>query len=58
MDFEKARDSVTREVFYNILIEIGIPMKLVGLIRMCLNETCIKFAQIKICVMHFLLRMV
>jgi hypothetical protein len=25
---------------YNILIEFGIPMKLVGLIKMCLNETC------------------
>ena len=24
---------------YNILIEFGIPMKLVGLIKMCLNET-------------------
>jgi len=27
-------------VFYNILIEFGIPMKLVRLIRMCLSETC------------------
>jgi len=45
------------EVLHTVT-EIGIPMKLVGLIRMCLNETCIKFAQIKICVMHFLLRMV
>ena len=25
---------------YNILIEFGIPMKLVRLIKMCLNETC------------------
>jgi hypothetical protein len=25
---------------YNILIEIGITMKLVRLINMCLNETC------------------
>jgi len=25
---------------YNILIEIGIPMEWVRLIKMCLNETC------------------
>jgi hypothetical protein len=28
-----------REVLYNILIEFGVPMKLVRLIRMFLNET-------------------
>jgi hypothetical protein len=28
-----------REALYNILIEFGIPMKLVRLIKMCLNET-------------------
>jgi hypothetical protein len=28
-----------REVLYNILIEFGVPMKLVRLIKMCLNET-------------------
>jgi hypothetical protein len=38
-DFNKAYDSVRREVWYNILIEFGIPMKLVRLIKMCLNET-------------------
>jgi hypothetical protein len=27
-------------VFYNILIEFGIPMKLIRLIKMCLSETC------------------
>jgi sorting nexin-29 len=39
MDFKKTSDSVRREVLYNILIEFGVPMKLVRLIRMCLNET-------------------
>jgi hypothetical protein len=31
-------DSVRREVVYNILIKFGVPMKLVGLIKMCLNK--------------------
>jgi hypothetical protein len=39
IDFKKAYDSVRREVLYNILIEFGIPRKLTGLIKMCLNET-------------------
>jgi hypothetical protein len=38
MDFKKAYDSVRREVLYSILIESGIHMKLVSLIKMCLNE--------------------
>jgi hypothetical protein len=39
IDFKRAYDSVRREVLYNILIEFGIPRKLVGLIKMYLNET-------------------
>jgi hypothetical protein len=39
IDFKKAYDSVRREVLYNILIEFGIPMHLVRLIKMCRNET-------------------
>jgi hypothetical protein len=39
IDFKKAYESVRREVLYNIFIESGIPMKLVRLIKMCLNET-------------------
>jgi len=39
IDFSKAYDSVRREVLYNILIEFGISLKLVRLIKMCLNET-------------------
>jgi hypothetical protein len=34
-----AYDSLKREVLYNILIEFGIPKKLVGLIKMCFSET-------------------
>jgi hypothetical protein len=34
-----AYDSVRREVLYNIFIEFGVTMKLVRLIKMCLNET-------------------
>ena len=40
IDFKKAYDSVRMEVLYNILIKFGIPMKLVRLIKMCLDETC------------------
>jgi hypothetical protein len=39
IDFKKAYGSVRREALYSILIEFGIPRKLVGLIKMCLNET-------------------
>jgi hypothetical protein len=39
IDFKKAYDSVRREALYNIIIESGIPRRLVGLIEMCLNET-------------------
>jgi len=38
-DFKKVYDSVRKEVLCNILIEFGIPMKLVRLIKMCLNGT-------------------
>jgi hypothetical protein len=32
VDFEKAFDSVKREILYNIQIEFGIPIKLISLI--------------------------
>jgi hypothetical protein len=41
IDFEKAYESVRSELC-NILTEFGIPMKLVRLINMCLNEAYIK----------------
>ena len=39
IDFKKAYGSVRMEVLYNILPECGFPMKLVRLIKICLNET-------------------
>jgi hypothetical protein len=39
IDFKKAYDSIRIEVLYNILIESGIPMKLVRLVKMCLTES-------------------
>jgi hypothetical protein len=39
IDSKKAYDSVRREVLYNILIEFGIPMQLVRLIKLCLTES-------------------
>jgi hypothetical protein len=37
--FKKAYDSLRKEISYNILIEFGVPMKLVRSIKMSLNET-------------------
>jgi hypothetical protein len=44
IDFEKANDSVRREELYNILIEFVMLMKLVRLIKICLNETYSKIS--------------
>jgi hypothetical protein len=39
IDFKKVHDPVRREVLYNNLIEFGIPMNLIRIIKMYLNET-------------------
>jgi len=39
IDFKKAYDSVRREVLYKILIQFGIPKKLVRLIKLSLTES-------------------
>ena len=39
IEFKYAYDSVRREVLYNILMEFGIPKKLIRLIKVCLTET-------------------
>jgi hypothetical protein len=38
IDFKNAYDSDRRKILYNILIEFGIPMKLIKLMKMCLIE--------------------
>jgi hypothetical protein len=38
-DFKKLYVSVRKEILYNILSKFSIPMKLVGLNSMCVNET-------------------
>ena len=39
IDFNKAYGSIRREILYNILIECGVPMKMLRVINLCLNET-------------------
>jgi hypothetical protein len=39
IDFKKAHDLVRREVLYNILIEFGVLMKSIQLVKTCLKET-------------------
>jgi hypothetical protein len=39
INFNKSYDSVKRDVLYNTVIEFGISMQMVRLIKICLNET-------------------
>jgi len=39
IDIKNISDSVRREVFRNVIIEFGVPVELVRLIKMCLNKT-------------------
>jgi hypothetical protein len=39
LDYKMAYYSIRREIWCNILVEFGVPMKLVRLIKFCLNET-------------------
>jgi len=58
IDFEKAYESVRREVLDNISTVRGIPMKLVRLIKCVQTKHIVKSAQVKICLMYFIFRMV
>jgi hypothetical protein len=57
IDSKKAYDSVRWEVLCNILIEFGITMKLVRLIKMCPSETYSRIRLANICLTRSLLRM-
>jgi hypothetical protein len=54
-----SRRPVTQpEEKYGILIECGVPVKLVSLTKMCLKDTYSKVLTEKICLIHFLFRIV
>jgi sorting nexin-29 len=39
VDFKKAYDSIHQKSLYNIMDEVGIPKKLINLIKMCMENT-------------------
>lgn len=39
IDFKKAYDSIHRDSLYNIMDEVGIPKKLIDLIKICVENT-------------------
>jgi len=57
-DFNKAYVSVICVVLYNFLIDLSIPMKLIKLIKMYLDETYNGVRAGKICLTYILLRII
>jgi hypothetical protein len=58
IDFKKAYGLVKGEVLYNILIEFGVSLKLVRLIKMRLNKTYSKVGICEIYRIRFLFQMI
>jgi len=56
--FKEAYDSVRREVLYEVVVELGIPRKLVRLIKMSLTEIYSRVLVGRKCLTGFLLGMV
>jgi hypothetical protein len=50
IDFKKAYDSVRTEVLYNILTDFGVSMKLVRLMKTCVNKI---YSKVCICRIFF-----
>jgi hypothetical protein len=57
IDFKKVCDPVKREVLYHVVLGFGTPKKLVGIIKIYLNETYSEVRAGKLLTVHFLFRM-
>jgi len=58
IDFTKTYDFCEKISFYNIPIQVGMPMKQVTLIKMYLDEKFVSFGRMNICLTHFLFSLV
>jgi hypothetical protein len=56
INFKKASDKFRWEVLHNILMEFGVPITLVSLMKMCLNEPYSRVRVGEICLTFFLFR--